>query len=370
MTGVLLVDDERDFADLLAERLKARGLDARAVYGGQEALDALRREDAEVVILDVGMPGMDGLTVMQKAREMRPLAEFVLLTADANLDTAVAGMRLGARDYLRKPADLEDLIRAVETAGHRRRDRLSRLRMAETAKLAALGELAKGVAHEINNPLNIMINEAGWIEDLLTEKEFETSPHKAEMVRAVSRIHAQAERCKAITGKLLTLRRAPEIQGLGATPQALVQVLEQRRARAESLGVTLAAEVPADFPVLPFPAADLELVLGHLLDNALDAMEQDGGSLRLALRREEDGHAVIEVEDSGPGVDPGLQPRIFEPFFSTKEVGKGTGLGLAICWSLVEAMGGRISLYSEKGRGARFRVRLPLTDKNTDANNG
>jgi signal transduction histidine kinase len=369
MTGVLLVDDERDFADLLAERLKARGLDARAVYGGKEALEALRREDAEVVILDVGMPGMDGLTVMQKARAMRPMAEFLLLTADSNLDTAVAGMRLGARDYLRKPADLDDLIRAVEAAGRRRRDRLSRLRMADTAKLAALGELAKGVAHEINNPLNIMINEAGWIEDLLEEKEFEGSPHKAEMVRAVSRIHAQAERCKAITSKLLTLRRAPEVHGQGTPPAALAQVLEQRRARAEAQGVALVAEIPADFPTLPYPAADLELVLGHLLDNALDAMEQ-GGRLRLALRREEDGGAVIEVEDTGPGVDPALQQRIFEPFFSTKEVGKGTGLGLAICWSLVEAMGGRISLYSEKGRGARFRVRLPLTDKKTEGTNG
>ena len=368
MTGVLLVDDERDFADLLAERLKARGLDARAVYGGEQALDSLRREDAEVVVLDVGMPGMDGLTVMQQARAMRPLTEFVLLTADTNLDTAVAGMRLGARDYLRKPADLDDLIRAVETAGHRRRDRMSRLRMADTAKLAALGELAKGVAHEINNPLNIMINEAGWIEDLLEEKEFEGSPHKPEMVRAVSRIHAQAERCKAITSKLLTLRRAPEVQGQCTPPAALVQALEQRRTRAEAQGVTLAADVPADFPALPYPAADLELVLGHLLDNALDVMEQ-GGALRLALRRE-DGGAVIEVEDTGPGVDPALQQRIFEPFFSTKEVGKGTGLGLAICWSLVEAMGGRISLYSEKGRGARFRVRLPLTEKNTEGNNG
>ena len=247
-----------------------------------------------------------------------------------------------------------------------------RLTRAQVADAAGITPKWAGVCLRRLEELGVITWRRGWLDHGQPRAGFVRilKSRLAEMVRAVSRIHAQAERCKAITGKLLTLRRAPEIQGLGTTPQALVQVLEQRRARAESLGVTLAAEVPADFPVLPFPAADLELVLGHLLDNALDAMEQGGGTLRLALRREEDGHAVIEVEDSGPGVDPGLQPRIFEPFFSTKEVGKGTGLGLAICWSLVEAMGGRISLYSEKGRGARFRVRLPLTDKNTDGNNG
>ncbi|MCM0755780.1 HAMP domain-containing histidine kinase [Desulfovibrio aminophilus] len=98
-------------------------------------------------------------------------------------------------------------------------------------------------------------------------------------------------------------------------------------------------------------------------------MSGRGGMLRLGLALE-DGEAVMRVSDTGPGVEPSLQQRIFEPFFSTKEVGKGTGLGLAICWSLVEALGGRITLYSEQGRGARFSVRLPMTERKTEGTNG
>ncbi|MES9997012.1 ATP-binding protein [Desulfovibrio aminophilus] len=369
MNSVLLVDDERDFTDTLAERLRARGFAVRTAYRGEEALEALRRADSEVVVLDLGLPGMDGFEVLRAARALRPQTEFVLLTADNSLDTVVTGMKLGARDYLVKPAGTAAVARAIEDAADRRRHRQARLRMTETAKLAALGELAKGVAHEINNPLNIMINEAGWIEDLLEDKEFADSPQKPEMLRAVARIHAQAERCKAITSKLLTLRRAPDAPGAATSPEFLTEVLRRREERARELNVRLEADIPEGFPALPHPPADLEMILSNLADNALDAMSGTGGVLRLGLALE-DGEAVMRVADTGPGVEPALQQRIFEPFFSTKEVGKGTGLGLAICWSLVEALGGRITIYSEKGRGARFSVRLPMTERKTEGTNG
>ncbi len=370
MVNVLLVDDERDFADLLAQRLASRGIAARTAYDGSQAMEAVRENEPEVVVLDVNMPGMSGLETLESIKTARPHAEVVLLTADSTLSTAVSGMKLGAHDYLVKPADIEDLVAAIEAAGRRRGERLGSLRMAATARLAALGELAKGVAHEINNPLNIMLNDAGWIEDLLDEPEFLQSRHRPEMLGAVHSIQAQTERCKAITSKLLTLRGAADESLQTATlPELAATLLEERRERAKQLGITLKPDMALELSAVPVLRAEFEQLLGNLMDNALDAMEGKGGTLTVTAGRK-GGFLEISVADTGIGMDASILPRIFEPFFSTKEVGKGTGLGLSICHGIAEALGGEIAVQSEPGRGSVFTVRVPETVRAQNGKNG
>ncbi len=375
MVHVLIVDDERDFADLLAERLRTRGMEVQTAYSGQEALETARIRPPEVVVLDMRMPGMSGLETMDALKAEKPAPEFILLTADSTLDTAVAGMKGGARDYLTKPTDIDTLVAAIGEAEGRRMESLSRQRMAETAKLAALGELAVGVAHEINNPVQVMLNEAGWIEEVVRETQL-PDPGRNDILESLDLIRHQARRCKAITSKLLTLRGAIDGQGATTDLPALAQTLLQaRRERTQTLGVRVEENWAPEFHSLRRPASEWEQILANFIDNALDAMESsptpDSGHHSLVLGGAVRGaEMVVWVRDTGCGIEEHLLTRIFEPFFSTKEVGKGIGLGLAICHGISEAMGGSVSVRSKPGHGATFTVKAPMAMRANNEHNG
>jgi len=372
MVRVLVVDDERDFTDLLAERLRTRGMEVRTAYNGLEALGVARTFAPEVVVLDISMPGMSGLETMNALRAEKPAPEVILLTADTTLDTAVAGMKGGARDYLTKPTDIGTLVSAIGEAEGRRMESMSRQRMAETAKLAALGELATGVAHEINNPLQVMLNEVGWIGEVLNEAALEEN-NREQIIESLDLIRHQAMRCKAITSKLLTLRCALDAKGTTRNLPDLVQnVLDARRSQIERMGVRTEHDWPAQLGELQLPDSEWEQVLGNLVDNALDALESTPAEERvLAIQAGvDDSKLAISVRDSGCGIEEHLLTRIFEPFFSTKEVGKGIGLGLAICHGIIEAMGGSISVRSTPGHGSTFTIKVPMAVHAHNEHNG
>ncbi len=383
MNAVLLVDDERDFADLLAERLQARGFQVRTAYDGEEALRLAAGHELDVAVLDVNMPGMDGLEVLRELKRIKPQAEALMLTGQRDLATAIQGMKLGATDYLVKPVPIERLVEAILRAQDRREERLEGQRMAETAKMAALGHMAEGVAHEINNPVNTMVSLAGWLEDLALDlgaalpcaapAASPASPAAtlAEMQASARKMREHGQRVKEITAKLLCLCHKAEPQG-GEAPKGpaetldlarlLGELLAERQARADAAGVTLTAAIAPALPGLGLPpaglpGADLRTALGNILDNALDAMP-GGGALRLAATQQ-DREVRIEVADSGHGILPAHLPRVFEPFFSTKEVGQGTGLGLSVSYGTVKALGGDIEISSQPGQGATVVVILP-----------
>lgn len=367
MVRVLVVDDERDFADLLTLRLRARGMEVRTAYSGRQALEAVRTAAPEVVVLDLGMPGMSGLETLHRVRSETPSPEVILLTADSTLNTAVAGMKGGARDYLTKPVDIDTLVAAIADAESRRMEALSRQRMAQTAKLAALGELATGVAHEINNPLQVVINEVGWIEELVMEAGLDED-RRDEIMGSLDVLRSQAARCKGITAKLLTLRCALDRRGAVATlPDLAGALIEARRERIQTLGVRVEQDWATELAKTLVPATEWEQVLANIVDNALDAMEGPAAETGAAadpvlelVGRLDDAGLEVSVRDSGCGMEEHLLTRIFEPFFSTKEVGRGIGLGLAICHGIVEAMGGSVTVRSTPGHGSTFTVRAPM----------
>lgn len=372
MVRVLVVDDERDFTDLLSERLRTRGMEVRTAYDGQEALEVASTFAPEVVILDISMPGMSGLETMDILRTEKPAPEVILLTADTTLGTAVAGMKGGARDYLTKPTDIDTLVAAIGEAEGRRMETMSRQRMAETAKLAALGELATGVAHEINNPLQVVLNEAGWIEEILDESTLENNSRE-QILESIDLIRRQGLRCKAITSKLLTLRCALDEKGATTNlPELVQEVLDSRRDRIRQTGAKVEQLWPEHLHKVQLPDSEWSQVLGNLVDNALDALESTPAEERL-LRLQgalEDAWLRISVQDSGCGIEEHLLTRIFEPFFSTKDVGKGIGLGLAICHGIIEAMGGSISVRSTPGHGSTFTITVPMAVHEHNEHNG
>ena len=228
-----------------------------------------------------------------------------------------------------------------------------------TGKLASVGELAAGIAHEINNPVAIMVEEAGWIGDLLEEEEFSRSENLDEFKRALEQIRTQGARCKQITHKLLSFARKtdPRVQDVQLN-QLIQEVVALSAQRAKYAKVTINTRLRENLPQVKASPSELEQVLFNLINNALDAMEKTGGTLTITTRLK--GAAfIIEVSDDGPGIPEATLEKIFDPFFTTKPVGKGTGLGLSICYGIINKMGGEIRVSSAVGTGTTFVITLP-----------
>jgi len=238
----------------------------------------------------------------------------------------------------------------------------------ETGKLASVGELASGIAHEINNPVAIMVEEAGWIEDLLEEEEFRGGENLDEFKRALEQIRTQGRRCKEITHKLLSFARKTDSRIQDVQLNDLIEELIALSAqRAKFANVDINVNLQENPPILHVSQTELQQILLNLINNALDAMEKTGGTLNVSSELEGD-YIVVEVEDDGPGIPEANIVRIFDPFFTTKPVGKGTGLGLSICYGIIKKMGGDIIVKSTMEVGTTFRVKIPISkDEQTEA---
>jgi len=230
----------------------------------------------------------------------------------------------------------------------------------ETGKLASVGELAAGIAHEINNPVAIMVEEAGWIEDILEDEEFKESENLDEFIRALEQIRTQGRRCKEITHKLLHFARKTDSRIQEVQINDLIEELVELSAqKAKYSNVTINTVLQKDLSPLHVSETEVQQVFLNLINNALDAMDKKGGVIDVTTLMEGD-HIAVQVADNGPGIPEANLARIFDPFFTTKPVGKGTGLGLSICYGIIKKMGGEIDVHSVMEVGTTFRVLIPL----------
>ena len=231
----------------------------------------------------------------------------------------------------------------------------------ETGKLASVGELAAGIAHEINNPVAIMVEEAGWIEDLLEDVEGEDGlKNLDEFRRSLEQIKNQGRRCKEITHKLLSFARKTDSRVQEVQVNHLIEEIVSLSAqRAKYSKVTIETNLANDLPTVQVSQSELQQVFLNLINNALDAMAKKGGIIHISSKAD-GAFLIFEVTDNGPGIPEANLSRVFDPFFTTKPVGKGTGLGLSICYGIIKKMGGDIDVHSVVDAGTAFRVRIPL----------
>ncbi|MEA3434861.1 MAG: ATP-binding protein [Thermodesulfobacteriota bacterium] len=235
----------------------------------------------------------------------------------------------------------------------------------ETGKLASVGELAAGIAHEINNPVAIMVEEAGWIGDLLEEEEFGESENLDEFQRALKQINTQGKRCKEITHKLLSFARKTDSRIQAVSVNELIEdVVGLSAQRAKYSNVELLTNLQDDLPAIQASLSEMQQVFLNLINNALDEMEKDGGTIEM-ISKMEDSQVIVDIADTGPGIPRANLARIFDPFFTTKPVGKGTGLGLSICYGIINKMGGEIDVRSSVGLGTTFSIRIPVENKDS-----
>ena len=229
----------------------------------------------------------------------------------------------------------------------------------ETGRLASIGELAAGIAHEINNPVAIMVQEAGWIDDLLNDDDPTSAENLAEINRAVSQIQTQGDRCKEITYKLLSFARKTDPSVREVVLNDIVEeVIGLTSQKTRYANVQIATELAPDLPAIQASPTEIQQVLLNLVNNAIDAIDKPGGLVTVATRTDGDA-VVLEVRDTGKGIPEANLGRIFDPFFTTKPVGQGTGLGLSICYGIVEKAGGSITVESEIDEGTTFTASFP-----------
>jgi two-component system NtrC family sensor kinase len=229
----------------------------------------------------------------------------------------------------------------------------------QSQKLASIGELSSGIAHEINNPLAIMGQEVEWIRHLMGEAAGKLGESETELNDSLQEIGRQVERCREITHKLLDFarKREPLIQAVDIN--RLVEDMARLVEREASLhNIRLERQYAGALPCAQTDAPLLRQVVLNILNNATHAIRQDG-NITIRTRAREDGWIEIQVNDTGCGIPKEHLDKIFDPFFTTKPPGKGTGLGLSICHGIMDRLGGRISLDSEVGEGTTFTVHLP-----------
>ena len=404
---ILIVDDEAAVRMLFASALEVN-YECVSAADAQEALSILRDQQFALMISDVQMPGISGVELLRKVITDYPDMATIIVSGVDRSQRVIDALRLGAFDYLIKPCDLDVLELSVARALERRallRDgkrykqdlerrneelaaqkaELVRLQaqLVHSETMASLGQLAAGVAHELNNPVGFIYSNVEslscYLSDLnrlLAAYDEALSPESASKVDTIKReIHFDrllpelqtivtdcqegAGRIRDIVLNLRTFSRLDEADlkwvdihaGLDATIRLLSKYFTSNH-------VTLIRDY-GELPLVECFAGQLNQVWMNLLTNAAQAIGHHSGEVRIVTRRQ--GEAVsVKISDTGRGIPPGDLKQIFDPFFTTKPVGEGTGLGLSISYSIIEKHGGKISVESTLGKGTTFTALIPL----------
>jgi signal transduction histidine kinase len=375
---VLIADDQPDMLRFLKSEL-APHYNIIEATDGQQAVDKAAASTPDIILLDMMMPEKDGI---QAAREIRaaPATQnvpIVLITAHVDEETKLNALRAGASDFLPKPFSTTELhVRVknlVESHDFQRRladqntkleDTIELLKSTETQlvqseKLASLGRLSAGIIHEINNPLNFA---ATGLYVLKNQGERMAKEEPKEFTEVLHDIEDGVTRVKNIVSDLRSFSH-PDAEQLD-----VVQLADVIAAALRLLSGEWKEKVQIDHPVAPELACranknKLTQVFVNLIQNALDALKNRPPTAEPPLiritGRQQNGKVVISVRDNGEGIEPQNMAKVFDPFFTTRDIGAGMGMGLSICYRIIQEYRGSIIVNSERGKFCEFTVELP-----------
>lgn len=230
----------------------------------------------------------------------------------------------------------------------------------QSSKMAALGKLAAGVAHELNNPLALIKESAGWLKDLLEEEQPDNILNFKEITKTVNKIDVHVERAKSVTHRMLGFgRRFEPVQEDTDLNKVAEQTLSFLENEALHRNISIEKDYLENLPSIKSDTTQIQQVILNIADNAIDAAGKNG-TVRMKTGYDSKTKEVfLEISDTGPGIPKEDVDKIFDPFYTTKTSGDGTGLGLSVSYSIIEKLGGRITVESVPGKGAVFTVYLP-----------
>jgi signal transduction histidine kinase len=365
----LLVEDNPDDEELVIAEIRRGGYDVahERVESAEGLRAALARAHWDIVLSDFAMPAFSGREALEIIRGEGLDTPFIIVSGTVGEEVAVAAMRSGANDYVLKHS-LARLCPAIDRELRDSARRAEQRRMQEqlliSDRMASVGTLAAGVAHEINNPLAAICANLELAGKAVAE--LSSAPgidHRLdEVVDELRDAREAAERVRLIIRDLKIFSRAPDEERRG--PVEVHRVLESSLRMAWN-EIRHRARLIKDYEAVP-PVDANEARLGqvflNLVVNAAQAIPEGDAEhnlIRVVTRINAAGRVVVEVHDTGSGIAPEHLSRIFDAFFTTKEIGVGTGLGLSICHRIVRGLGGEIEVESAVGQGTTVRVLLP-----------
>ncbi len=404
---ILVVEDDPIARKLLEKLITRAGHECLQVENGKQAWELFRQDQCRIVISDWIMPEMDGLELCHRIRHMKApnYTYLVLLTGKESKENTIKGFEAGIDDYIVKPVNAEEVIARLRAAQRiidlEDEHRKTQSWLLQSEKMASIGQLAAGVAHEINNPTGFVSSNLKTLLDY--QKDIgELTKAYGQLVQELNEAPSAEGLPQAIKKKaasISALEQELDIQYILADARDLVgecaegmrrikkivmdlkdfahpgenelQIVDINNGIESTLNVvwnelkykaTVKKEY-GDIPPVECYAQQLNQVFMNLLVNAAQAIKKQG-DITISTHTE-DGYVRIDIGDNGSGIPEENLARVFDPFFTTKEVGKGTGLGLHMAYNIVQKHAGTIQAKSTVGEGTTFTIRIPATQKQT-----
>ncbi|MBW2618999.1 MAG: response regulator [Deltaproteobacteria bacterium] len=366
---LLLIDDEPGIRKMMSLDLAADGYQVLTAEDGMSGLDLFEREWPDIVLTDIKMPGIDGLEVLQTIKELSPETEVIVITGHGDMKTAIQALQLGASDFVTKPISDEALAVALKRARERlglraelaeytqdleKKVSEATAKLLEAERLAAIGQTVASVAHSVKNVL------AGLRGGVFMVKEGLKQDDPTIRDQGVNMLERNMRQIKSFVTDLLTISKPREPEMSPLEPYALAaEAVEVMSLEAEAKVVEL---VLGDRKGEVSVNGERRLLLDamvNLVSNAIDAAaEVVSGRVEAGVRANGE-EVFFEVKDNGPGLSEEARAHIFQGFYSSKG-GAGTGLGLMVANKTAREHGGRVEFESQPGKGATFRLVLPL----------
>jgi len=405
---ILIVDDEASVRQLFAVWLREENYECQTAASADEALTLLATDTYALVISDMMMPGRNGVELLREIKSRYADTAVIMVSGVDRPQRVRDALRVGAFDYLIKPCELDVLTLSVEHALERRslqrtartykahlesrnielansKAKLERLQaqLVQTEKMASLGQLAAGIAHELNNPAGFIYGNMDLLGDYVSQLQallntYDKIALPAESGRSVEALKTEikyerlvgdldsiiadcregAERICDVVKNLRLFSRLDEAEIKKIDIHGGIDSTVRLLSRYFSGGQISLRREYGDLPPINCYAGQLNQVWMNLLVNAAQAVA-DQGTVSISTKLEQDA-VIVEISDTGSGIPEDQLSRIFDPFFTTKPVGEGTGLGLSTSYGIIERHGGTIKVKSEVGKGTTFTVRIPM----------
>ncbi|MBE8966616.1 hybrid sensor histidine kinase/response regulator [Nostocales cyanobacterium LEGE 12452] len=410
---ILIVDDNPTNLSVLCEALNSEGFRFRVAVDGESAIAQAERNQPELILLDVQMPGIDGFETCRrlKANPVTQNIPIIFTTALADTESKTKGFSLGAVDYIPKPFAQEEVIARVrvhlqlkqltESLEQQVSDRTKDLQKAQVQlvqqeKLSTLGELIAGIGHEINNPINFISSNIPPLQEYITavtellllyEQEYPNPTAKItntiknldlnfvleDMGKILNSLQIGSERIQNLSNSLRNFSRSDSDAKIAADlHQGLDSTLMILQHRLKANGDRPSIEVIKNYGELPQVncyLGQMNQVFMNILANAVDALDEAImqskmsnliPQIKIATEIDSEQLVIIRIADNGVGIPERLKKRLFEPLFTTKTVGKGTGLGLSIAYQIVvEKHKGVLEVNSQPAMGTEFIIKIP-----------